>query len=114
MRRSSLPLRSTPLAHALSLACGLSCLFRVSPVLAACDTSAPQSGQTATCDTRLPNPSTLPVIAVPGSVNVTINILTGAELDIAGDNAVFLRDGSTATNAGTLRVTGDEFDAMTS
>jgi len=113
MRRFSLPMRSTPLAHALSLAFGVSCLVRVAPAVAGCDRTAPQSNQTATCDTRSPNPSNVSVIAVPGSVNVTINVLTGVELDIAG-NGLFVRNTSTATNEGTLQITGDGSDAMTS
>jgi hypothetical protein len=46
---------------------------------AACSDNAPTTGQTVTCDTSPPNPDPIGVIAQPGSTDVTVDILSGAE-----------------------------------
>jgi hypothetical protein len=61
---------------------------------AAWDNTAPSSGRVTTCSKGAPNPMMTPVTAVAGSINVTVNILSGAELDITNQNAVFVRDQS--------------------
>lgn len=70
------------------------------PALGACNNTAPQSGETATCDNRLPIPANAPAIAVPGSVDVT----PGSALVLVDSHGLFVRDASTATNRGTLRL----------
>ena len=73
----------------------LSCAPRF-PALAACDISAPASGQAVTCGTGVPNPDPTPVAAAPGSVNVTVTVQPGATLDVATGSAIVVRDQSTA------------------
>jgi outer membrane autotransporter protein len=79
---------------------------------AGCDNSAPVTGQTVTCSTATPNPTTTPVTAAAGSTGVTINVQSGAELDIANSNALTVRDQSVVVNLGTLRVTSDTFSGI--
>ncbi|HEV2570268.1 MAG TPA: autotransporter domain-containing protein [Beijerinckiaceae bacterium] len=60
-----------------------------------------------TCDTSAPNPSTTPVQAAAGSNNVTVNVLSGAQLTVNGANAIGLFTSSIATNSGTLTISGN-------
>jgi len=75
--------------------------------IATCSSTAPTSGTTVTCDTSAPNPSTTPVQAAAGSSNVTVNVLSGAQLTVNGANAIGLFTSSIATNSGTLTITGN-------
>ncbi len=100
------------LLEALSSALGVIVLWPGESAFAACDSTAPLSGQTVTCTTSVPNPFTTPVAATPGSTNVTVNVAAGAELDVTNNNVILVRDGSTVINLGTLRGAGDTFDAV--
>ncbi|MEA3128707.1 MAG: hypothetical protein QOF46_502, partial [Paraburkholderia sp.] len=100
------------LFEALSSALGIAILLPCEPAFAACDNTAPASGQTVTCDNSVPNPATTPIAAVADSTNVTVNVQAGAELDVTGNNVILVRDGSTVTNLGTLHGAGDTFDAI--
>jgi hypothetical protein len=67
----------------------LHCLFSLSvSVLAQMEVSL----QPVTVDTSPPNPDTTGVHAVPGSANVTVNILPGAELTVANNNVIVIQD----------------------
>jgi hypothetical protein len=89
-------LRST--ASGLTLAtAALACA--VEPARAACTpTLTPTTGQTVTCDSSQPNPVTTGVVAQPGSTNVTVNMLSGAQLNVGGGDAVVLGGGGQVTN----------------
>ncbi|NMM03494.1 autotransporter outer membrane beta-barrel domain-containing protein [Paraburkholderia sp. RP-4-7] len=100
------------LLEALLSALGIAVLLPCEPAFAACDNTAPVSGQTVTCSSSAPNPSITPVAAIAGSTNVTVNVQAGAELDVTGNNVILVRDGSTVTNLGTLHGAGDTFDAI--
>lgn len=100
------------LLEALSSTIGLAILLPCEPALAACDNVNPVSGQTVTCTGSIPNPSTTSITAAAASTNVTVNVQSGAELDVNGNNVILVRDGSTVTNLGTLNGTGDTFDAI--
>jgi outer membrane autotransporter protein len=111
MRRACslhLPVRLR-LLEALSSAFGIALTLTCEPAFAACDNTAPISGQTVTCSQSVPNPSSVPVATVTGSTNVTVNVQAGAELDVSGNNGILVYDRSTVTNLGTIRVTGDTF-----
>lgn len=104
--------RASPrrICHAPALA--LLCAVRCAPAFGACNSYAPYSGQTVTCDTGAPNPSNTGVEAQPGSTNVTVNVQPGAELNVGNNNVVFVLDRSTVVNEGTLRQSADFFDAI--
>jgi outer membrane autotransporter protein len=81
--------------------------------LANCDNQAPATGQTTTCDSTAPNPETVGVQAAAGSTDVTVNVLGGAMLDIAGGAAIQVRDASTITNGGSIVLgAANTFDAL--
>ncbi|MGN8021673.1 autotransporter family protein [Phyllobacterium sp. 22229] len=77
---------------------------------AACSSLAPASGQTVTCDTSAPNPATAGVHAVAGSSGVSVNVGSGAQLNIvrspAENSGVSVIDGSTVVNNGAISLTG--------
>lgn len=65
------------------------------PALAACDDNTPTNVQTVTCDaTTTPNPDTAGVSGFP-SDNVTVNLLTGAGIQLTDGRAIYLRDDAT-------------------
>ncbi|MGY3694211.1 outer membrane autotransporter protein [Bradyrhizobium sp. USDA 3240] len=98
---------SSRLAAILSYTLGGGYLLSVSQASAACDSLAPVSGQTVTCSTTAPNPSPAGVQAAAGSSNVTVNVLPGAGITPgAGATAIGLVSRSTATNNGTLTISG--------
>src|SRR4029077_7340516 len=69
------------------------------PARAVCTlTQTPTTGETVTCDSNQPNPVTTPIVAQPGSTNVTINMLSGAQLNVGGGDAVVLGGGGQITN----------------
>ncbi len=79
---------------------------------AACDNPVPTTGQTTTCDSTAANSTDTPVLAAPGSTNVTVNILANAGLDVTTNNGILVYDRSTVINLGTVHVAGDFFDAL--
>jgi hypothetical protein len=84
-------LRSTVSALALATA-ALS--WPIDAARAACTpTLAPTTDQTVTCDSSQPNPVTTGITAQPGSTNVTVNMLSGAQLNVGGGDAIVLGDG---------------------
>ncbi|MDE1181169.1 autotransporter outer membrane beta-barrel domain-containing protein [Paraburkholderia sp.] len=95
-----------------SVAVGLTLLGRLPAAVAACDITAPVTGETVTCSATAPNPTTTGVAAATGSTDVTVNVQSNAELDVAGNNAVLIGDRSSVVNLGTIRLTGDTFDAI--
>ncbi|WP_438395848.1 autotransporter outer membrane beta-barrel domain-containing protein [Caballeronia sp. DA-9] len=95
------------------LAIGVTCLLRMPSALGNCDNFAPVSGESVTCDSGLPNPSA-GVVAVGGSTGVSVLVQPGAGISVSNSSAVGVRDSSTVTNLGTLQVTGDTFDGITS
>lgn len=102
------------LREALPSVLAATILVSCDSAFAACDNTAPVSGQTVSCGTSTPNPSTAPVAAITGSTGVTVTVQPGAELDVTGNNVILVRDSSTVTNLGTLRGAGDTFDAISS
>nr|WP_306308774.1 autotransporter domain-containing protein [Flavimaribacter sediminis] len=64
-----------------------------SPALAACDATAPQTGDTVTCGAGSPNPESDPIIA-PDAKGVTINFGEDAELRTLGSPSVQLGGGA--------------------
>ena len=89
-------LRSTVSALALGTA-ALSC--SIDAARAACvPTLTPTGGQTVTCDSSQPNPVTTGIVAQPGSTNVTVNMLSGAQLNVGGGDAIVLGGGGQITN----------------
>jgi len=83
------------------------------PALAACDSTAPVSGQTVTCDAGAPNPQTIGVQAVAGSTGVIVNVLDGATLQVAAGPGVQVRDQSQVGNDGSIGLgAADTFDAI--
>jgi hypothetical protein len=92
-----LSLRSTASALAIGAA-ALSC--PAEPARAACSpTLTPTTAQTVTCDSSQPNPVTTGIVAQPGSTNVTVNMLSGAQLNVGGGDAVVLGGGGQVTNS---------------
>src|SRR5471032_3044069 len=79
---------------------------------AACDIPVPNSGQTTTCSTSIPNPGTLPVTAQLNSQNVTVNIDSGAGLTVADQNAVSIESNSIINNYGAINLSGDNSTGM--
>jgi autotransporter family porin len=73
-----------------------------SPALAVCNNHDPVSGQTVVCDTADPNPDPTRVQAVPGSTNVTVNVLPGAAIVSPLNIAVSVSGRATISNAGTI------------
>jgi autotransporter-associated beta strand protein len=66
---------------------------------AACTpTLTPTTGQTVTCDSNQPNPVTTGVVAQPGATNVTVNMLSGAQLNVGGGDGVVLGGGGQINN----------------
>jgi fibronectin-binding autotransporter adhesin len=90
-------LRSTVSALALATA-ALS--WPIDAARAACaPTLTPTTGQTVTCDSPQPNPVTTGIVAQPGSSNVTVNMLSGAQLNVGSGDAVVLTGGGQITNS---------------
>jgi hypothetical protein len=89
-------LRSTVSALALAAA-ALS--WPIDAARAACTpTLTPTTDQTVTCDTKGPNPETTGIVAQPDSTNVTVNMLSGAQLIVGGGDAIVLGGGGQITN----------------
>jgi hypothetical protein len=87
-------------------------LLTAKPAVAACDNHTPTAGQTTACNP--PTTDTTGVAAVAGSTNVTVNVLSGAQINVANINGVFVRDQSSVVNQGGISVSGDTFDGITS
>ena len=76
---------------------------------AACSNTAPDSGQTASCDTTPPNPTTTNIKSVPGSTNVAVDIGAGSGLSVTrtiSPVVVSVDSGSQITNDGTISLSG--------
>src|SRR5580693_2610148 len=87
--------------------------FAIGSAAAAVNNPTPTSGQTVTVDTSPPNPDTTGVHAVAGSTNVTVNILQGAQINVANNNAVVIRDQSQISNQGAITNTASlTFDGI--
>jgi autotransporter-associated beta strand protein len=90
-------LRSTVSAVALATA-ALS--WPIDAARAACaPTLTPTTGQTVTCNSNQPNPVTTAIVAQSGATNVTINMQSGAQLNVGGGDAVVLGGGGQVTNS---------------
>jgi len=76
----------------IAIAIGSFFAFQINPALAAIDNHTPTSGQTVTGDTSPPSPDTIGVAAVPGSTNVTVNILTGSQISVININGILIRN----------------------
>jgi hypothetical protein len=86
-------------ASALALAAAALCC-PAAPARAACTpTLNPTTGQTVTCNSNQPNPVTSGIVAQPGSTNVTVNMLSGAQLNVGGGDAVVLGGGGQISNS---------------
>jgi hypothetical protein len=98
--RSRTSLRSTASALALATA-ALS--YAAEPARANCTpTVNPTTGQTVTCDSNQPNPVTTAIVAQPGSTNVTVNMLSGAQLNVGSDAVVLGGGGAVNNNSGAI------------
>ncbi|HWX19590.1 MAG TPA: autotransporter domain-containing protein [Candidatus Binatia bacterium] len=86
-------------------------LFLIGSVMAAVDNHTPTTGQTATADASPPNPDTIGIQAVAGSVNVTVNVLPGAQISVV-NNGILVRNQSQVTNQGAITISGDTFDGI--
>ncbi|MFJ4293623.1 autotransporter outer membrane beta-barrel domain-containing protein [Cupriavidus sp. NPDC089707] len=60
----------------------------------------PVSGETVTCTGTAPNPDPQRIDAAAGSTNVNVTVTQDAALNVAGANAIRLRNTSTLSNAG--------------
>jgi hypothetical protein len=82
--------------------------WAVDPARAACTpTTTPTTGQTVTCDSSQPNAVTTAIVAQPGSTNVTVNMLSGAQLNVANGVALIGKfDGEFASHSSTYAGTG--------
>src|SRR5262245_65790596 len=88
-------LRSTASALALTTT---ALVWPADPARAACTpTLTPSTGQTVTCDSSQPNPVTTGIVAQPGSTNVTVNMFSGAQLNVGGGDALVLEGGGPLT-----------------
>ena len=76
----------------IAIAVGSFFPFQINPALAGIDNHTPTSGQTVTGDTSFPNPDRIGVAAVPGSTNVTVNILTGSQISVININGILIRN----------------------
>ena len=86
-------------------------LFGIGSVTAAVNNHTPTTGQTATVDASPPNPDTIGIQAVAGSVNVTVNVLPGAQISVV-NNGILVRNQSQVTNQGAITISGDTFDGI--
>ncbi|MGF6721303.1 outer membrane autotransporter protein [Paraburkholderia sp. GAS41] len=100
------PFVQSRILEVISSALVLLMMLSFDPAVAACNHTAPTTGQTVTCDGSTPNPSTTPVVALSGSTHVTVDVLPGAELDVTASPGILVRDASTVINQGTLSVNG--------
>jgi hypothetical protein len=97
-------LRGTPSVWTLAAAAGAA-----DPARAACTptTTTPTTGQTVTCDSSQPSPVTTAIVAQPGSTNVTVNMLSGTQLNVGGGVALIGKfDGEFASHSSTYAGTG--------
>ena len=86
-------------------------LVEIGSVMAAVTNHTPATGETATADAFPPNPDTIGIHAVAGSVNVTVNVLPGAQISVV-DNGVLVHNQSQVTNQGAIMIAGDTFDGI--
>jgi autotransporter-associated beta strand protein len=61
-------------------------------------TLTPTASQTVTCNSTQPNPVTTGIVAQPSSTNVTVNMLSGAQLNVSGGDAIVLGGGGLINN----------------
>jgi hypothetical protein len=87
--------------------------FAIGYAAAAVNNPTPTSGQTVTVDTSPPNPDTIGIQAVAGSTNVTVNIVSGAQISVTNDNAIVIHKQSQITNQGAITNTAaSTFDGI--
>ncbi len=108
---------------ALLLAAGGIMAVATMPALAACDATAPTTGQTVTCDTDPPNPETDGIVIAAGTGDVKIIILPGAILETSGGPALtigasngasslFISHDQLFDNQGIIRTIGNNAPAI--
>ncbi len=69
--------------------------------------TTPTTGQTVTCDSSQPSPVTTAIVAQPGSTNVTVNMLSGTQLNVGGGVVLIGKfDGEFASHSSTYAGTG--------
>lgn len=99
---------------AMLLAVGGVMALTATPAMAACNATAPTTGQTVTCDTSPPNPETNGIVTADGSFDIQINILPGAILETTGGPALSIGTGTydRLDNQGVIRTVGDNAPAI--
>jgi|GEM_PF-194514 len=80
---------------------------------AACDNFTPASGEQTTCSAD-PVPVTQPITAQTNSSQVSVTLEPNATLTVANNNGVLVYTDSTTQNLGTINISGDTFDAISS
>lgn len=80
---------------------------------AACDNFTPASGEQTTCSAD-PTPVTQPIVAQTNSSQVSVLVESGATLTISNNNGALIYTDSSAQNLGTINISGDTFDALSS
>jgi autotransporter-associated beta strand protein len=99
--RAPLRLRASLWSTVSAVALAAAALFgAAAPARAACTpTLNPTTGQTVTCNSNQPNPVTTAIVAQPGSTDVTVNMLSGAQLNVGSGDALVLGGGGQITNS---------------
>jgi autotransporter-associated beta strand protein len=108
---------------ALLLAAGGMMAVTANTAFAACDATAPTTGQTVTCDTNPPNPETDGIVIAHDATDVKINILPGAIIETSGGPAIVIGASNGASsvmighdqmfnNQGVIRTIGDNAPAI--
>lgn len=100
---------------ALVLAGGGVMTLTATPAMAACDATAPTTGQTVICDASPPNPETDGIVIPEGSTDIHISILPGAILETSGGPALNVGVGAHdqyLDNQGIIRTIGNNAPAI--
>ncbi len=102
-RARALPAGASTLA--LLLAAGGMMAVTATPAMAACDATAPTTGQTVTCDTDPPNPETDGIVIAEQTEDVKIILLPGAIIETSGGPAITI---GTSNGASSFFITHDQ------